>query len=50
MAVSSNRYSPVFTGVIYLLIPTMQGHINKQMPAGIAMEITRFELEDTTTN
>jgi len=39
-----------FTGVIYLLIPTMQGHINKQMPAGIAMEITRFELEDTTTN
>jgi len=28
----------------------MRGHINKQMPAGIAMEITRFELEDTTTN
>ena len=41
--VSSGRRSPAFVGLNCLLIPTTQGHINKQMQAGIAMEITGFE-------
>ena len=42
-AVSSDSRSSVFIGVCCLLIPTAWGHINKQTPAGIVIEITRFE-------